>query len=84
MRNTLPASEVRDKFAEITGRVRLAGTRFAIQKDGETVAGLVPSDLDVLDALEDRLDLLDALDALADYRTNGGVDFEDLKVDLDL
>ena len=85
VRNTLPASEVRDKFAEITGRVRLAGTRFAIQKDGEIVAGLVPpSDLEVLEALEDRLDLLDALDALADYRTNGAVDFEDLKVDLDL
>lgn len=85
MRDTLPANEVREKFAEIAGRVRLAGARFAIQKDGETVAGLVPpSDLDVLEALEDRLDLLDALDALADYRVNGGVDFEDLKADLDL
>ena len=35
-----------------------------------------------LEALEDRLDLLDALDALADYRANGGVDFEELEADL--
>ena len=85
MRNTLPASEVGEKFSEIAGRVRSAGTRFLIEKDGETVAGLVPpSDLDVLEALEDRLDLLDALDALADYQANGGVDLKDLKADLDL
>lgn len=85
MRNTLPASEVGQKFAEIARRVRSAGTRFSIEKDGETVAGLVPpSDLDVLEALEDRLDLLDALDALADYQMNGGVDLKDLKADLDL
>lgn len=85
MGDTLPVSEVREKLAEITGYVRLAGARFAIQKDGETVAGLVPpSDLEMLEALEDRLDLLDALDALADYRTSGGVDFKDLKADLDL
>ena len=54
-------------------------------KHGKTVAVLVsPSDLDVLEALEERLDPLDALDALADYRANGGVDFDDLKADLGL
>lgn len=36
-----------------------------------------------LEALEDRLDLLDALDALADYRANGGVDFEELRAALE-
>ena len=56
-----------------------------IQKHGKTVAVLVPPwDLDVLEVLEERLDLLDALDALADYRANGGVDFDDLKADLGL
>ena len=56
-----------------------------MQRHGETIAVLVPpSDLDMLKALEDRLDLLDALDALADYRANGGTDFEDVKSDLDL
>ena len=85
MPDVLSISEVRKKFAEITSRVHFTSTRFAIQKHGKTVAVLVPpSDLDVLEALEERLDLLDALDALADYRANGGVDFDDLKADLGL
>ena len=80
MSDALPVSEVREKLAEVTGRVQFAGERIAVQKHGKTVAVLVPpSDLD---ALEDRLDLLDALDALADYRAHGGVPFEDLKADL--
>ena len=85
MSDALPVSEVREKLSEITGRVQFAGERIAVQKHGKTVAVLVPpSDLDTLEALEDRLDLLDALDALADYRANGVAPFEDLKADLGL
>ncbi len=79
MPDTLTVSEVREKFAEITGRVQFAGERIAMQKHGKTVAVLVPpSDLEALEALEDRLDRLDALDALADYRANGGVSLADI------
>ena len=84
MTDVRTASQVRENFAEITGRVQFAGARVAIQKHGKTVAALVPpSDLEVLEALEDRLDLLDALDALADYRATGGADWKDLKARLD-
>jgi prevent-host-death family protein len=83
MSSALPISELREKLAEVTGRVQFARERIAVQKHGKTVAVLVPSsDLDALEALEERLDLLDALDALVDYRQNGGVAFEDLKADL--
>ena len=82
MPDVLPVSEIREKFDEIASRVHLGGERIAMQRHGETIAVLVPpSDLDMLKALEDRLDLLDAL---ADYRANGGMDFEDVKADLDL
>ena len=85
MQEMLSMSEVREKFAEVTGRVQFAGERIVMQKHGKTVAVLVPpSDLQALEALEDRLDLLDALDALADYRANGGVDLEALRKDLGL
>ena len=85
MPDVVPFSEVREKFSEITNRVHLGGERIAMQSHGKTIAVLVPpSDLDALEVLEERLDVLDALDALADYRANGGVDFEDLKADLDL
>ena len=85
MPDALPVSEIREKFDEIASRVHRGGERIAMQRHGKTIAVLVPpSDLDMLKALEDRLDLLDALDALADYRANGGTDFEDVKADLDL
>ena len=85
MPDVVPFSEVREKFSEITRRVHLGGERIAMQSHGNTIAVLVPpSDLDALEVLEERLDVLDALDALADYRANGGVDFEDLKADLAL
>ena len=74
-----------DRLSEMTDKVRLTGERIPLNSGGETVAALVPpSDLHALEALEDRLDLLDALDALAEYRDNGGVDFEELKADLDI
>lgn len=85
MSNLLPITEIREKFAEVTGRVQFAGERIAIQKHGKTVAALVPpSDLEVLRTLEDRLDVLDALEALTDYRENGGISLDELKADLGL
>jgi len=85
MQDTLSISEVREKLAEVAGRVQFTGERIVMQKHGKPVAVLVPpSDLEALEALEDRLDLLDALDALADYRANGGVDLEALKKELGL
>ena len=85
MPESIPITEVREKLAEIAGRVQFAGERIAMQKHGKTVAVLVPpSDLKVLEALEDQLDLLDAIEALADYEANGGVDFGELKRSLGL
>ncbi|MCY3816773.1 MAG: type II toxin-antitoxin system Phd/YefM family antitoxin [Gammaproteobacteria bacterium] len=83
MSQQLPITEIREKFAEITGRVQFAGERIAIQKHGKTVAALVPpSDLEALRTLEEQLDLLDALEALSDYRAEGGVSLEELKASL--
>ena len=78
-------AEVTENLDAMTERVRFGGERIAIRKHGKIVAVLVPpSDLEALKELGDRLDLLDTLDALADYRANGGVGFDDLKHDLGL
>ena len=85
MLESIPITEVREKLAEIAGRVQFAGERIAMQKHGKTVAVLVPpSDLQLLEALEDQLDLADAMEALADYKANGGIDFGELKSSLGL
>ncbi len=83
MHDTLRVAELQANVTAITGRVQSTGTRIAVQKRGKTVAALVPpSDLEMLEALEDRLDVLDARDALADYRENGGAPLKDVKRDL--
>ena len=64
-----------DKLTELVDRVHFTGERIPLQK-------VPPSDLRVLETLEEHFDLLDTLDALADYRPNGGVDIEELKADL--
>ena len=69
--------------SDVSARVQNAGERIPVEKDGHTVAVLVPtSDIAALEALAERLDLLDALDALADYRAHGGMEWADLKSDL--
>ena len=69
--------------SDVAARIQNEGERIPVEKNGRTVAVLVPvSDLAALEALEERLDLLDALDALADYRAHGGVEWQDLKSEL--
>ncbi len=68
---------------DVAARIQKEGERIPVEKNGRTVAVLVPvSDLAALEALEERLDLLDALDALADYRAHGGIRWADLKSEL--
>lgn len=74
-----------ENFDEVSRIVEDEGKRIAIREDGRTIAGLVSeSDLQALDALEELLDELDARDALADYRANGGVSFEEVMSELGL
>ena len=66
--------------SDVAARIQNEGERIPVEKDGRTVAVLVPvSDLAALEALEERLDLLDAL---ADYQANGGAEWQDLKPEL--
>ena len=74
-----------ENFDEVSRLVEAEGKRIAIRRNGRTIAGLVSaSDLTALESLEDLLDELDARDALADYRANGGVSFEEVMSELGL
>ena len=66
-------------------RTRSSGERILLEERGTPVAALVsPSDLEVLELVEDWLDGQDALEALAEYRLTGGVRWEEVKRDLGL
>ena len=83
--NMVSASDLGERFDEVSRRVEDGDERIEIRRDGKTIAVLVPlSDLKALEALEDRLDELDAREALADYRANGGTSFEKVMAELGL
>ena len=80
MREILSVTEARQQLAEITRRIQSTGDRVVLEEHGRPVAAVVSaSDIETLEALEDRLDLLDAL---ADYRSSGGVSLEEVKANL--
>lgn len=71
--DTLSVTEVAARAEALARQVQSNGSRIAVRVGDKTVAALVsPEDLQILEALEDRLDLLDVLDALADHQATGG------------
>jgi len=61
----LAATVVRETFSESVSRVAYKGERIALERYGKTIAGLVSAeDLELLEALEDRVDLAAARKAL--------------------
>jgi prevent-host-death family protein len=62
---TLDASQLRQEIADALNSVAYAGERIAIKRHGKRVAVLVPvSDLELLEAIEDRVDVVLATKAL--------------------
>lgn len=55
---SLDASELRQQIADALNTVAYAGERIAIKRHGKRIAVLVPvDDLELLEAMEDRVDL---------------------------
>ena len=56
---------MRDTFSESVNRVAYQGERIALERYGKTIAAIVSADdLDLLQALEDRIDIAAARRAL--------------------
>ena len=65
--NRLPASKARERFADILNEVSVRGDRVVLERHGKTVAAVISmSDLQLLEALEDRFDVEEAKAALAE------------------
>ena len=61
----LAATALRHQLADTLNRVAYQGERIALERHGKVVAALVSKDdLDLLEALEDRVDLAEARRAL--------------------
>jgi len=67
---TIEASQLRQQFSDALNTVAFGGERIAINRHGKRVAVLVPvEDVDLLDALENRLDVRLAKQALKEKGT---------------
>jgi prevent-host-death family protein len=66
------ASKVRDDFSDTLNRVAYQHERIVLRRHGKDLAAIVPvEDLELLEAVEDRIDLAAARKALADARRKG-------------
>lgn len=65
--NRLAASKARERFAAILNEVSVRGDRIVLERHGKIVAALISvTDLELLEALEDRFDVEEAKAALAE------------------
>ena len=76
-------SEARGKLAEIINQVAYGGHRVLLHRHGKDLAAVVSArDLELLEALEDRMDLEEATKALKEKGKNAH--WKDLKKELGL
>ena len=62
----------RKRFSDVVNRASYAKERVALTRYGHTLAAIVPAeDLDLLEAMEDRIDAADARKVLADMKAKG-------------
>lgn len=80
-----PVAKARERFTDILNRAAYGRERVVIERRGKRIAAVVPvEDLDLIEALEDRIDLEDARKALADMNRKGEKPIPWAKVKKDL
>jgi prevent-host-death family protein len=85
MTDRISVARVRDDLAETLNQVAYRGDRLVIERRGKDVAALVPiKDLELIEALEDRIDEEAAEAALEEIRFTGTVPWERIKERLGL
>jgi prevent-host-death family protein len=81
----LPMTKAREEFAETVNRVAYTKERVLVEKHGKALVAVVPlEDLQLLQALEDRIDLTEARAALAEAKVKGTKSLQTLKDELGL
>ncbi len=79
----VPVSEARNDFSEIINIVSYRGDRVILQRRGKDVVAVVPiEDLQLLEALEDKLDIDAARKALREAGKKGTVSWNKIKEEL--
>ena len=81
----LSTVKARENFSDLVNRSAYGKERVVLTRRGKGVAAVVPiEDLNLLEAIEDRLDLEDIEKALADPENKGAIPWDRVKKDLGL
>jgi len=79
----ISTAEARNDFADVINRASFGKERFVLTRRGKKLVAIIPvEDLELLEAMEDRLDVEAAKAALAD--SDERVSYEDLRRELGL
>ena len=82
---TMSSSQARDHFPEIVSKAAFAKKRFVVTRRGKRLAAIIPiEDLDMIEAIEDRIDIEDAKKALASIKKKGSTSWKKVKTELGL
>jgi prevent-host-death family protein len=80
---SIPLSEARAQLPEIVNKVAYGAKRIILTRRGKKIAAVVSiEELELIEALEDRIDIEDAIKALKDIKKNGSVAWKKVKADL--
>ncbi len=85
MDGMVSAAQVRERLAEVINRAAYGKERVILARRGKAVAAIVSlEDVELLEALEDRIDLENARAALTEAEKEGTVSWEEFKKELSL
>ena len=81
----LSVTEARSHFADIINRVGYKGERIVLRKHDKKLVAMIPiEDLELLEAIEDKIDVLEAEAALAEDEGKEPRPWEEVKKELGL
>ena len=76
----ITVSEFRNKIADIVNDVGLRGERVVLKRNKKDIVAMVPiEDLNILEALEDKIDILLAKESLAGQNDEDLVPWDEIK-----
>lgn len=82
---TMSSSHAREHFPEVVSEAAFAKKRFVVTRRGKRLVAIIPiEDLEMIEALEDRIDLEDARKVLADVKKKGSTSWKKLRAELGL
>jgi len=82
---TLSTVKARENFSDLVNRSAYGKERIILTRRGKGVVAVVPiEDLNLLEAIEDRLDLEDVAKALADPENKKAIPWDKVKKELGL